>query len=274
MKDSGFARVSDKRIEVDFFGHRHSFEFHTASTDANIYETCFDDARFEVSVIREGAVTFVVDGERRHVEAPAATFQAYRRRLEVAVPRDRRTRTMWCHSSALTLSDAEWEWMRGLPPAQAIPQRLLSFFENAVALTNEGDEADHGRHVRDALGAAIFAEYVRCAQTQGVETSVPPAVRIVKKTIDEDHATDWTIEQLADIAGLNGNYLISLFKRHVGESPIRYLWSRRIEAGTQLLQSTRLPVEEIAFRCGFKTAAHFSRLVKQRKHRPPSLLRE
>jgi AraC-like DNA-binding protein len=263
---------------VDLFGQRHSFEFHTATTDANIYETSFDDARVEVSLIREGAVTFMVDGEERHIEAPAASFQAYRHRLEVTVPRGRRTRTMWCHFSSATLSDAEWGWVKRLPSAQTVPKNLLSLFENALALTGKGGAApggaDYGRHVRDALGTAIFAEYVRCAWSEASAASLPPAVRTVKTAIDENYASAWTIEQLAGIAGVNGNYLISLFKRHVGESPIRYLWSRRVEAGIQLLQATRLPIEEIAFRCGFQTAAHFSRLVKQRRHRPPSLLRE
>ncbi len=270
--------MAARGMDVDIFGQRHSFEFHTASSDAHIYETAFDDARVEVSLIREGAVTFVVDGEERHVEAPAATFQAYRRRLEVIVPRHRRTRTIWCHFSSAMLSDAEWEWLKSLPATQTEPASLLSLFENALALTGRDSALpgtpDYAGPVRDALGTAIFAEYIRCARTQAPAASIPFAVRAVKQAIDENFTSAWTIEQLAEIAGVSGNYLIPLFKRHLSESPIRYLWSRRVEAGIDLLQGTRLPIEEIAFRCGFQTAAHFSRLVKQRRHCPPSLLRE
>lgn len=259
---------------MDLFGQRHHVEFHAATSDADIFETSFDDARVEVSLLYEGAVTFRVDGEERHVEAPAATFQAYRHRLDVTVPRNRRTRTVWCHFSCAMLDDAEWAWMKRLPAAQAVPQSLPSLFENALAVGVGPGCSLYGRHVRDALGAAIFAEYIRCVQGQVLAVSVPSAVRAVKTAIDENYTDAWTIEQLAKVAQVNGNYLISLFKRHVGESPIRYLWSRRVEAGIHLLQATRMPIEEIAFRCGFQTAAHFSRLVKQRTLCPPSRLRD
>ena len=263
---------------MDLFSLKHSFGFQTATTDMKVYQTAFYEPRVEISLILEGRITFAVDGEVRHVDAPAATFQAYRESLTVSVPKDRRTRTMWCHFSSLDVSEAAWDWMQQLPIAQSVPESLPSLFAAALALPDPSeavdlDAPDYNGHVRSALGTAIFTEYVRHAKCPQPAPSVPPAVKMVKRAIDESYLTSWKVDELAQIAGTNGNYLIHLFKKHVGESPIRYLWSRRIQAGLHLLQTTGLSIDDISYQCGFQTAAHFSRSVKERTGKSPSLLR-
>ena len=48
----------------------------------------------------------------------------------------------------------------------------------------------------------------------------------------------------------------------------------RLEQGVQLLRHTGLNVREIAFRCGFASPFHFSRLVKARHGAAPRELRK
>ena len=263
---------------MDLFSLKHSFGFQTATTDMKVYQTAFYEPRMEISLILEGRITFVIDGQVRHVDAPAVTFQAYRESLIVSVPKDRRTRTMWCHFSSLDVSEAAWDWMQQLPTVQAVPESLPSLFAAALSLPHASEAAnaeapDYGDQVRSALGAAIFTEYVRQAKCPRPAPSVPAAVRAVKRAIDESYLTAWNVDELAQIAGTNGNYLIHLFKKHVGESPIRYLWNRRVQAGLHLLQTTDLSIDDVSYQCGFQTAAHFSRSVKERTGKSPSLLR-
>ena len=52
-----------------------------------------------------------------------------------------------------------------------------------------------------------------------------------------------------------------------------YLWQRRAALGADLLAHTGLPIEVVAERCGFRTAHHFSRRVKQATGLPPGALR-
>jgi len=49
-----------------------------------------------------------------------------------------------------------------------------------------------------------------------------------------------------------------------GLSPMRYAWSLRLECAARLLEgNSQRSVQEIAYRCGFASAAHFSRVFKQ-----------
>lgn len=263
---------------MDLFAQRHTFQFHTGDSTRQQHVALFTEPRVEVSLILEGAITFVADGERRHVEAPAVTFQAYRHRLEVFVPDNQRTRTAWCNFSGDTLEDAEWEALKATPPILVAAGHLAPLFEHALVLIEtdaDGMATDpaYAGHARDALGAAIFAQYLRCAQSHSRPTNIPPGILAVKKTLDEAYDQAWTLERLAKVGGLNANYLITAFRRHLGVTPIRYLWNRRLDAGVHLLRTTPLSIENIAFRCGFQTAAHFSRMMKQRRLHAPSQLR-
>ncbi|PTQ12158.1 hypothetical protein CLG96_06265 [Sphingomonas oleivorans] len=264
---------------MDLFAQRHRFTFHEGSNETGVYHVAYRDQRAEVSIILEGAIRFVVDGEARHVEAPAISFQAYRERLEVSLPRERRTRTMWCHFSPTDFGDPEWAWMHRLPPALPMMGSLENLFRSATQLVQHDawsmpQQHDYAAQARDALGSAIFAEYIRCASGgSAASAALPRPVAMVKKAIEERYGEEWDLESLARLGNLNGKYLISLFRKHLGETPISYLWKRRAEAGLALLRQTDLGVEEIAFRCGYQTAAHFSRSIKQRYGRSPRAIR-
>lgn len=261
---------------MTLFAQHHTFGFQSATTNMAAREVTYDEPRVEVSLILEGSLTFFVDGEKRSIEAPCATFQAYRKSLEVIAPAGRQLRTMWCHFSSIELSQAEWQSVDQLPPVQSIPTRLPALFSSALSLADDDDDLDEPQfndQVRDALGVTIFSEYIRAAKCARLARPMPPTVAAAKRALDRDYMQSWSVEAVAAIAGTNANYLSDLFKKHVGVSPMRYLWNRRVDAGVQLLQTTTLTIDEISYRCGFQSAAHFSRRVRERKGIPPSLMR-
>jgi transcriptional regulator GlxA family with amidase domain len=53
------------------------------------------------------------------------------------------------------------------------------------------------------------------------------------------------------------------FKRAIGEPPLQYLQTLRVEVAKQLLESKRLPVESIAERVGYNDLSTFRRLFKR-----------
>jgi AraC-like DNA-binding protein len=129
------------------------------------------------------------------------------------------------------------------------------------------------RNVLNSLGKTILAEYFRSAQDCRARSRLPTAIQRAKDALDERFLYPWTVDKLAQIAGMNANYLIHLFKAHLGMPPIHYLWERRLNVGIHILQTTGLSIEEISFRSGFQSAAHFSRRIKQRSGLSPIQLR-
>lgn len=70
---------------------------------------------------------------------------------------------------------------------------------------------------------------------------------------------------VADACGISARYLSYLFKQS-GTSFSALIWDRRLKIANQWLSSTKpgdISIAEIAFRVGFKSPAHFSRLFKR-----------
>jgi AraC-like DNA-binding protein len=84
----------------------------------------------------------------------------------------------------------------------------------------------------------------------------------ISKTIEyiHKHFTEKiSIEKLADKAGMSMSSLLRHFKRINGSSPKEYLINLRVNYACELLDTTRLSIDEIAFNAGFNDSNYFSR---------------
>jgi AraC-like DNA-binding protein len=94
----------------------------------------------------------------------------------------------------------------------------------------------------------------------------------------ESHVGDRELDIAAIAAAvhLSPKHLQRLFQAQ-GTSLMRYVWQLRLERAAQLLGNPGThgeAIHDIAGRCGFATAAHFSRAFKQRYGASPSDFRE
>jgi AraC-like DNA-binding protein len=87
------------------------------------------------------------------------------------------------------------------------------------------------------------------------------------------HDPALTLDAIARAVHVTPVHLIRSFRAEHDSTPIAYLWQRRVALGVDLLTNTGLPIATVAERCGFKTAHHFSRRVKQATGLPPAALR-
>ena len=72
------------------------------------------------------------------------------------------------------------------------------------------------------------------------------------------HLTDrLTVEEIAASTGYSPSYFSHLFTEETGMSPYQFVVRSRVEHAQQLLMTTRLTVQEVAFQCGFNSAANF-----------------
>jgi len=75
---------------------------------------------------------------------------------------------------------------------------------------------------------------------------------------------------LAKEAGLQPTYFSDAFKKEIGQRPIAYLTSKRMERAQLLLQSTRQTIKEIAGNCGFPDPNYFCRVFQAELGMTPS----
>lgn len=92
--------------------------------------------------------------------------------------------------------------------------------------------------------------------------------------VEEHLHESLSLEKLARQGHLSVRTLTRRFQEQVGMSPMAWLTDRRIARARELLESTDLPVEAVAARCGFPSAAalrsHFRKLFST----TPSAYRE
>ncbi|MFB7837745.1 GlxA family transcriptional regulator [Nocardia brasiliensis] len=104
------------------------------------------------------------------------------------------------------------------------------------------------------------AQYVPAAARLGDSPAEPELLRWARERLGKD----LTVADLARHAGLSHRTLIRRFKTAISLTPQQWLSRERITRAQQLLETTDLPVDRIAQRCGLGTAANLR--VKFRQH--------
>ena len=177
-----------------------------------------------------------------------------------------------------------WRWAAELaaryPRVQVDPGVL--FIDDGQILTSAGTAAsiDLSLHVvRQDYGAAIAAALARRmvvppqragGQAQYIET---PLVEVSEEdpfgtTLSWMAAhlhEDLTVEAMAACAVMSPRTFARRFRATLGASPYHWLLQQRIALAQRLLETTDDPIERIATRCGFSSAAtlhlHFRRFL-------------
>ena len=99
-------------------------------------------------------------------------------------------------------------------------------------------------------------------------------IKRVLSKIRRDYSKTLRLEDLADAAGLNPQYLCKAFKEVTGKTPIDYLNFYRVECAAEMLSIESMRVTEIAMACGFGDLSYFNRLFKRHKSMSPTAYRK
>jgi AraC-like DNA-binding protein len=86
-------------------------------------------------------------------------------------------------------------------------------------------------------------------------------------------AHPWTLDELAEEAGVSRSALTERFARYLGESPMAYLTDWRLELGAEALRTTSRSVLQIASEVGYESEAAFNRAFKRKFGAPPAQYR-
>lgn len=87
--------------------------------------------------------------------------------------------------------------------------------------------------------------------------------------IHSDCARGWTLEELASEVGLSRAGFAVRFKKTLGDTPLHYLTTIRIQKAMDLLSSTDKKIESVALEVGYQDAFGFSKAFKKLTGLPP-----
>ncbi|MBL8583932.1 MAG: helix-turn-helix transcriptional regulator [Rhizobiaceae bacterium] len=214
-------------------------------------------------IIHEGRARVVCDGVETIIERRSCGFFRNERNLLIDYVEGRRTWASWCEGGASNETSVTSSNVRlaELPAQVPLSARVETLQRLGVELGS--GSSSNLNALRNALGQSIFLAYFHDAQLSEQEKLIPRSVLRARLYIEENFDKEITVERLAGLVGVTPQHLVSAFRRHLGITPVRYLWQRRAARGHTLLLQTGLTLSEIAYQCGYKNPFHFSRQIAQ-----------
>lgn len=212
-------------------------------------------------IMHEGKARVICDDGETMLGPRSCGFFRNERHLSIEYAEGRNTRVSWCEGYAAEVADAVAMRLRSLPARIPLPQRIESIQRLGVEL-GAGSNSNLNL-LRNALGESIFLAYFHEAQMSEQERLTPRSVLRARFYMDENYEKEITVDRLAALVGVTPQHLVSSFRKHVGITPVRYLWQVRAARGHFLLLQTGLPISDIAYQCGYKNPFHFSRHISE-----------
>jgi AraC-like DNA-binding protein len=127
-------------------------------------------------------------------------------------------------------------------------------------------------HILDLIFIQILRAWAAGtdAEPNWLAGALDPQIGLALSAIHRDPGHDWTVEELARACNLSRSAFAARFAARVGKPPATYLVHVRLDAATDLLRDTSIPVMLIAKNVGYTSEAAFSRAFKNRYGTPPA----
>ena len=162
--------------------------------------------------------------------------------------------------------DDQWLW-------QSNPRIRECFHKIGIAVDrdSEGSSASKIRLLVNEL-LILLLELV---DSKGVVlnealTDSSRSVKLFLRELDKNLSENWTIEKMADSAGVGLTRFTYHCRQLTNTTPMRYLAMKRIEQAKQILnKNPELSMAEVAYSCGFATSQYFSTVFKRQEKCTP-----
>jgi transcriptional regulator GlxA family with amidase domain len=222
-----------------------------------------------VAAVREAAAA-----GRRIASLCSGAFQL----AEAGLLHGRRATTYWMHAEKLRSRYPQIDLCADVLYVQDGPYLTASGYAAGIDLCLHVIRTDYGAAVANEVARLALVAPVRPGgQTQFTQTPLPPergtacadtrgwAMRNLDKPL--------TLTDLARHAGVSVRTLTRRFHAESGVSPLQWLLHQRIERARELLETTTLPMDQVARACGLGTADSLRAHVVRRTGLTPSAYR-
>lgn len=118
-------------------------------------------------------------------------------------------------------------------------------------------------------GPAVPQQAVPAARLARADPALGAAIAFMEGAVEEPPP----VAEIARRIGLSQRRLEMLFADHLGTSPARFFRDLRLDEARRMVTDTRLPLQEVALRCGFSGQVAFARAFRARFGTTASSLR-
>jgi AraC-like DNA-binding protein len=150
---------------------------------------------------------------------------------------------------------------------------LLILFRRLLETVQTGSPGYHqiiSGVALEILGLVFSVSMYREQKEDLANQLVEKAMFILRESLEEPV----NVQQMARELPMGYSKFRKEFKRVVGLSPHEYHLMLRLEKAKELLLSTNLNINEIAYQTGFDSVFYFSRLFKKKTGQPPTFYRK
>ena len=134
---------------------------------------------------------------------------------------------------------------------------LAGLLEDDVAEARPGNRVTRSALV-DLMLVHVLRQYSEQAGTAGWPAVDDPAVVAALRAVHGRPEHPWTVERLAQVAGMSRTVFSRRFTALVGRPPMTYLTHWRLAHGARLLRQTTDPLATIARQVGYSTEFAFA----------------
>jgi AraC family transcriptional regulator len=129
-----------------------------------------------------------------------------------------------------------------------------------------------GAHATDRLlvdGALVtlvshLIQRAGCVQKVPKYVALPPwRLKRVREYVEAHLHEEVDIVTLAEVAGLSVRHFSRAFREELGETPHKWLMTRRTEKAIELMTGANMGLAQVAELCGFAGQSHFTKVFKQ-----------
>jgi transcriptional regulator GlxA family with amidase domain len=184
---------------------------------------------------------------------------------------------------------AHIEALRAVEPrARVLDNRI--FVEDGPVFTSAGVTAGLdlalyviGRQLGPRVAADVARDLVVYLRRSGSDPALSPwvahrnhlhpAVHRVQDAVIRDPTAAWTSNQLSSVACTSARNLARLFADHAQCSPLDYVQLIRCAFAKELITQSKLDLERVAAKAGFRSAQHLRRVWARWESQPPSAFR-
>lgn len=245
-----------------------------AVRDADTVIVAGTGAPYEPEARIVAAVKEAADAGKRIASLCTGAFQL----AEAGLLQGRKATTYWAHAEELRRRYPQIDLCGDVLYVQDGPYLTASGYAAGIDLCLHVIRTDYGAAVANEVARGALVAPVRPGgQTQFTQTPLPPergtacadtrgwAMRNLDKPL--------TLTDLARHSGVSVRTLTRRFHAESGVSPLQWLLHQRIERAKELLETTALPMDQVARACGLGTADSLRGHLVRRTGLTPSAYR-